>query len=421
MGKKLLLILLTFIITPLYAQNGWFTQSSGTSLTLNSVFMLSDNTGYIGGGDILIDNSNTLDRGAILKTTNGGINWFNLVPPTFDKIIHSVYFVNEQTGYAVGRDNNSYAIFKTTNEGSSWIQQTPPAVTMTPPLNSVYFFDPNTGYTAGTGGAVFYTSDGGTNWISRNLSFFTNLTAIYFTDVNTGFLSADNSVLKTTNGGTDWDTTLFAAARTFKSVIFLTQNTGYAVGGSSVYMTINGGVNWTIVSLPGNDLQTVFFPSVATGYTAGIGNGIYKTIDEGENWTLQSQTGSNAINSMYFINDTLGYAVGNGGMILKTINGGSVGITNLSTEIPDMHILKQNYPNPFNPETNIEYSIPENSDVRLTLYDASGKTVFEFFRGFQTAGTYRYKFNAAGLAGGVYFYRLLAGDFSSAKKMILLK
>src|SRR5690606_527502 len=157
---------------------------------------------------------------------------------------------------AVGRDNNSYAIFKTTNEGSSWIQQTPPAVTMTPSLNSVYFFNPNTGYTAGTGGAVFYTSDGGTNWISRNLSFFTNLTAIYFTDVNTGFLSADNSVLKTTNGGTDWDTTLFAAARTFKSVKFLTQNTGYAVGGSSVYMTINGGLNWTIVSLPGNDLQT---------------------------------------------------------------------------------------------------------------------------------------------------------------------
>ncbi len=89
--------------------------------------------------------------------------------------------------------------------------------------------------------------------------------------------------------------------------------------------------------------------------------------------------------------------------------------------VPDGLNLAQNYPNPFNPTTVIEYSIPKDTGVKLTVYDNLGRVVEKLFDGFRAAGTYRNNFNAEGLAGGVYFYRLEAGDLSKTGRMILLK
>ncbi len=88
---------------------------------------------------------------------------------------------------------------------------------------------------------------------------------------------------------------------------------------------------------------------------------------------------------------------------------------------PDGFYLAQNYPNPFNPSTVIEYSIQKDSDVKLTVYDNLGRVVEKLFDGFRTAGKYKAEFNAEGLAGGVYFYRIEAGDFTKTGRMILLK
>lgn len=89
--------------------------------------------------------------------------------------------------------------------------------------------------------------------------------------------------------------------------------------------------------------------------------------------------------------------------------------------IPTQFSLSQNYPNPFNPTTTIEFSVPQNSDVRILLYDILGKVVGEIVQGNYDAGTYKAKFNASNLASGVYFYRLEAGNFSSVKKLMLMK
>lgn len=89
--------------------------------------------------------------------------------------------------------------------------------------------------------------------------------------------------------------------------------------------------------------------------------------------------------------------------------------------VPDGFTLAQNYPNPFNPSTVIEYSIPKDSEVKLTVYDNLGREVEKLFEGFRAAGKYRAEFKAAGLAGGVYFYRIEAGEISKTGRMILLK
>jgi phosphatidylserine/phosphatidylglycerophosphate/cardiolipin synthase-like enzyme len=98
-----------------------------------------------------------------------------------------------------------------------------------------------------------------------------------------------------------------------------------------------------------------------------------------------------------------------------------VGVEQAGTNIPGTFSLSQNYPNPFNPTTRIEYSIPLAEIVLVKLYDVLGREVQTLVNSRQAAGTYRVEINAGGLASGVYFYRLVAGNYIQQKKMLLLK
>jgi len=78
-------------------------------------------------------------------------------------------------------------------------------------------------------------------------------------------------------------------------------------------------------------------------------------------------------------------------------------------------------PNPFNPSTMIRYYLPEEAAVTLSIYDVNGKLVERLVDGMQGGGEYVIRWNAAGKASGVYFYRLTAGDVVRVKRMVLLK
>jgi hypothetical protein len=90
-------------------------------------------------------------------------------------------------------------------------------------------------------------------------------------------------------------------------------------------------------------------------------------------------------------------------------------------EIPREYSLFQNYPNPFNPTTNIRFSLPTSSNVKITIYDAVGKEVSILVNNSLSAGTHTIEWNARNLASGIYFYRIEAGNFVKANKMMLLK
>ncbi|HLP15990.1 MAG TPA: T9SS type A sorting domain-containing protein [Bacteroidota bacterium] len=92
-----------------------------------------------------------------------------------------------------------------------------------------------------------------------------------------------------------------------------------------------------------------------------------------------------------------------------------------SSSTPGAFTLAQNYPNPFNPSTSINYTLKTTGMVRLTVFDVLGRQVQVLVNGVQSAGAHQVSFDARSLSGGMYFYRLEAGDGVITRKMTLVK
>ncbi|HRB01168.1 MAG TPA: T9SS type A sorting domain-containing protein [Ignavibacteria bacterium] len=90
--------------------------------------------------------------------------------------------------------------------------------------------------------------------------------------------------------------------------------------------------------------------------------------------------------------------------------------------MPDEYQLSQNYPNPFNPVTKINFSLPQDSKVKLLVSDILGREIKRLVNNeFRTAGIYSMEFNGTGLSSGVYFYKIEAGDFRQVNRMVMVK
>ena len=83
--------------------------------------------------------------------------------------------------------------------------------------------------------------------------------------------------------------------------------------------------------------------------------------------------------------------------------------------------LMQNYPNPFNPVTTIKYSIPNENNVTIKVYDMLGSEITTLINENKPAGSYEIQFDGSNLASGTYLYKIEAGDFTATKKLMLIK
>lgn len=88
---------------------------------------------------------------------------------------------------------------------------------------------------------------------------------------------------------------------------------------------------------------------------------------------------------------------------------------------PNAFSILQNYPNPFNAQTTIEYTLSRASDVRLEIFDISGRKIAQIMDGYQVAGNNRVLFNASGLTSGIYFYNIRTNEACEYRKMIVVK
>ncbi|MDX1700216.1 MAG: T9SS type A sorting domain-containing protein, partial [Melioribacteraceae bacterium] len=157
-------------------------------------------------------------------------------------------------------------------------------------------------------------------------------------------------------------------------------------------------------------------------------NWIRKTFDGGENIELVKDNSVVVANTLCFVDMNVGYGFDEENRLMKTTNSGEDWIVvNELTSMQDekllfnKHILYQNYPNPFNPSTTIKYSIPNQSNVTLKVFDLLGSEVATLVNKEQSQGNYEVGFDGSELTSGIYFYRLQSGNFVETKKMILLK
>ncbi|MEJ2195791.1 MAG: metallophosphoesterase [Ignavibacteriaceae bacterium] len=96
-------------------------------------------------------------------------------------------------------------------------------------------------------------------------------------------------------------------------------------------------------------------------------------------------------------------------------------VVTVTVGVPVLYSLSQNYPNPFNPETRIDYTLPEQQNVSLKVYNMLGEMVQELVNEVKPAGNYTVTFDGSDLPSGVYVYRIRTEGFSENKKMTLLK
>ncbi len=96
-------------------------------------------------------------------------------------------------------------------------------------------------------------------------------------------------------------------------------------------------------------------------------------------------------------------------------------ISDQSNLLPEKFEVYQNYPNPFNPGTTIGFALPGGGLVTIDLFNASGENVRRIMRSYKPSGYHEVTLNAAGLASGIYFYRVKAGAFEAVKKLMLIK
>jgi hypothetical protein len=101
-------------------------------------------------------------------------------------------------------------------------------------------------------------------------------------------------------------------------------------------------------------------------------------------------------------------------------------IYNDAPQLPTEYSLSQNYPNPFNPTTEVQFTVPDKSNVNIVIYNMLGQQVRTLYSGEAQQGTYTIRWDGLNNSGvkmssGTYIYRMTANDFVQSKKMVLLK
>ncbi len=99
----------------------------------------------------------------------------------------------------------------------------------------------------------------------------------------------------------------------------------------------------------------------------------------------------------------------------------SIGIKKLETETPDAYSLHQNYPNPFNPFTSIKFTLPEESFVKIEIFDITGRMTDKIVEKKMTAGTYEAVWNGTDKPSGIYFCQMTAGRYTKTIRMVMVK
>ncbi len=415
----------------------WTDQAAPVSRDFYKVFFINSQMGWIAGGD---DGGfpSYIQHRVILFTSNGGVSWTTQYSQAYESKLRSIRFVDQNNGFATGE---SGIIMKTTDGGNNWSQQ---AVISSFHFSDIFFNDDLNGYVTGEYlgvphyAAIFKTSDGGINWSETSLGTNESLAGIYFTDAYHGWAVGGDSnneglIYYTSDMGQTWSMQSIPAVDFLYRVFFADENSGWASGHIGTILATQNQVPVELISFTaGTDEDNVVLN--------------WRTATETNNKGFEIERKESEVRSQKSMWEKIGFVGGHGTTTQensytytdRSLESGNYsyrlvqidfdGTRNESavveieiTSQPGDYALMQNYPNPFNPATTIEYSIPENGNIILEVYNSLGEKVSTLVSGFKQAGSYRVVFNGTDMSSGTYFYRLQTGSFIETRKMLLIK
>lgn len=288
------------------------------------------NTSYIGSAPSENRFITVTGQGEAIVTHDGGQNW-DIVQIGGDGIYRSCYFINDNTGWAVG--SFVERLHKTTDGGLTWTwQSNAPDTTK----YDVFFIDQNIGWSIGFNGFIIKTTNGGDAWFSQSNTSVTDETlyGVYATDESQAYVVGSNDALvKTTNGGTTWSSVpmIFATSTNYRGVHFpptATGFTGFVVGHRNrIAKTTDAGSTWTPVYDPGgtNQLWAIDFDDFNQfGLACGATSTVLRTTDGGNTWLPVAGFPSGiTFYSVRFGADNAAYLSGSSGYFFKSTDGGA--------------------------------------------------------------------------------------------------
>jgi photosystem II stability/assembly factor-like uncharacterized protein len=370
--------------------------------------------------------------GAVFATSDGGATWARTDTSEFPDRggFHDLSLVPSGTLLAVASWHRGAMIVRSTDGGVTW-QETfrhdssfINGVRMTSETDGVAVGDPFEGYWV-----VLLTTDGGLTWHPAPSAppqamgpgghgehgYENSIAAL--PGGNFWFGTDNSSVYRSTDGGASWS---YGAIPSFDAygVAFSEPLTGVAACGNGLARTTDGGVTWT--HIPAGFCNDVF--GIQGYFWAVQGRDILESTDNGATWDT-AYTGTGYFERVHATLDgdmIVGWAVGGGQTVKFTVLPAGMD-EEAGRDIPRTIRLHQNFPNPFNPTTTIRYELPARAFVTLTVYNMVGHRVATLVDGDRPAGYHEVRFDATGLASGVYPCRLQAGGLMQARRLLLLK
>jgi photosystem II stability/assembly factor-like uncharacterized protein len=363
-------------------------------------------------------------RDGIYRTENNGDSWIKLTGTNDTINYSSVWALCEKDGdlYASTFLKFNTTIYKTTDKGLTWTRSGAGLPTDLSFMKGLVISGEN--IVAGTDEGIYFSSDAGASWhqtnvINQNIPSLAVSGNYVYAAAPSGF-----GVLRSSDNGVSWVVVL-QSTEDYVDVAAIDEHAfAGAFFGGARYSSNNGSTWNTSNGFPFETSVFALGPVAEGMILAGTDQAptwIYASVNYGAFFEPYSEgLAQLASVEAFAVNDTFMFAGTDYHAVWRRLRPGIVSVET-EQEIPQGFNLAQNYPNPFNPTTTIQYLIPENGTVKLTVYNALGEAVRTLVNNYKEAGTYTINFNASNLSSGIYYYRINAGEFSASKKMILIK